>query len=52
MAGNKLIPHWPDHPAAKRATMTIDTEWRVQNDPQHEARLLWTKIALARPGNL
>jgi len=27
--------------------MMIDTEWRVQNDPQHEARLLWTRIALA-----
>jgi len=27
--------------------MMIDTEWRVQNDPQPDARLLWTKIALA-----
>ena len=44
---NKAIPHWPAYTAADRATMMIDTEWRVQNDPQHEARLLWTKIALA-----
>ena len=44
---NKAIPHWPAYNAADRATMMIDTEWRVQNDPQHEARLLWTKIALA-----
>jgi para-nitrobenzyl esterase len=44
---NKAIPHWPTYSAADRATMMIDTEWRVQNDPQHEARLLWTKIALA-----
>jgi para-nitrobenzyl esterase len=44
---NKLIPHWPAYTAAERATMMIDTEWRVQNDPQHEARLLWTRIALA-----
>jgi para-nitrobenzyl esterase len=44
---NNAIPHWPSYTAADRATMTIDTEWRVQNDPQHEARLLWTKIALA-----
>jgi para-nitrobenzyl esterase len=44
---NNAIPHWPAYTAADRATMTIDTEWRVQNDPQHEARLLWTKIALA-----
>jgi para-nitrobenzyl esterase len=44
---NKVIPHWPAYTPADRATMMIDTEWRVQNDPQHEARLLWTKIALA-----
>jgi para-nitrobenzyl esterase len=44
---NKLIPHWPAYTAADRATMTIDTEWRVENDPQHEARLLWTRIASA-----
>jgi para-nitrobenzyl esterase len=44
---NKGIPHWSTYTAADRATMMIDTEWRVQNDPQHEARLLWTKIALA-----
>ena len=44
---NKAIPHWPAYTAAERATMMIDTEWRVQNDPQHEARLLWTKIAVA-----
>jgi para-nitrobenzyl esterase len=43
----KAIPHWPAYTAADRATMMIDTEWRVQNDPQPEARLLWTKIALA-----
>jgi para-nitrobenzyl esterase len=46
MPDNKAIPHWPAYTAADRATMMIDTEWRVQNDPQHEARLLWTKIAL------
>ncbi len=44
---NKAIPNWPAYTVADRATMMIDTEWRVQNDPQHEARLLWTKIALA-----
>jgi para-nitrobenzyl esterase len=44
---NKAIPHWPAYTAPDRATMMIDTEWRVQNDPQHEARLLWTKIAVA-----
>ena len=44
---NKAIPHWPAYTAADRATMMIDAEWRVQNDPQREARLLWTKIAVA-----
>ncbi len=47
MPDNKAIPLWPAYTVADRATMMIDTEWRVQNDPQHEARLLWTKIALA-----
>ena len=47
MPDNKLIPHWPAYTAADRATMMIDTEWQVQSDPQHEARLLWTRIALA-----
>jgi para-nitrobenzyl esterase len=44
---NRAIPHWPAYTAADRATMMIDTEWRVQNDPQHDARLLWTRIAVA-----
>jgi para-nitrobenzyl esterase len=44
---NKAIPHWPAYTAADRATMMIDTEWSLQNDPQHAARLLWTRIALA-----
>ena len=44
---NEAIPHWPAYTAADRTTMMIDTEWRVQKDPQPEARLLWTKIAVA-----
>ena len=44
---NKAIPQWRAYTATDRATMMIDTEWRVQNDPQQEARLLWTKIAVA-----
>jgi para-nitrobenzyl esterase len=44
---NKAIPHWPAYTPAERATMMIDSEWRVQNDPQHAARLLWSKIAVA-----
>jgi len=45
--GNQAIPHWPAYTAADRTTMLIDTEWRVQKDPHPEARLLWTKIAVA-----
>jgi carboxylesterase type B len=30
---HKAIPHWPAYTAADRATMMIDTEWQVQNDP-------------------
>jgi para-nitrobenzyl esterase len=44
---NKAIPYWPAYTIAQRATMMIDTEWRVENDPQDAARLLWTKIAVA-----
>jgi hypothetical protein len=44
---NMAIPRWRAYTAADRATIMIDAERRVQNDPQHEARLLWTKIALA-----
>jgi transposase len=29
-----------------RATMMIDMHWTLDNDPQHEARLIWEKIAL------
>ena len=44
---NKAIPHWPAYTGVDRTTMMIDTEWKAQKDPKHEARLLWTRIALA-----
>jgi para-nitrobenzyl esterase len=44
---NPAIPHWPAYDADTRATMMIDTQWTLANDPQHEARLIWEKIALA-----
>lgn len=44
---NAAIPAWPAYTEASRATMTIDTEWHVQGDPQADARLLWRRIALA-----
>ena len=47
MPDNKAIPHWPAYDAQSRATMMINTEWEVENDPAREARLMWEKIALA-----
>jgi para-nitrobenzyl esterase len=44
---NSAIPNWPAYTGVDRATMMIDAEWRSVNDPEREARLLWTKIALA-----
>jgi para-nitrobenzyl esterase len=44
---NPAIPHWPAYTGSDRKTMMIDTEWKIADDPEHEARLLWTKIALA-----
>jgi para-nitrobenzyl esterase len=44
---NPAIPHWPAYTGTDRTTMMIDTKWTVVNDPEHEARLLWTTIALA-----
>jgi para-nitrobenzyl esterase len=44
---NKAIPHWPPYDVQSRATMMINAEWKVENDPAREARLMWEKIALA-----
>jgi para-nitrobenzyl esterase len=44
---NKAIPHWPAYDTGARATMMIDAEWKVENDPAREARLMWEQIALA-----
>jgi para-nitrobenzyl esterase len=38
------IPAWPTYDTATRATMILDTECRVQNDPRGEARALWQEI--------
>ncbi|MBV9824960.1 MAG: carboxylesterase/lipase family protein [Alphaproteobacteria bacterium] len=44
---NKAIPHWPAYDTASRATMMINAEWKVENDPARDARLMWERIALA-----
>jgi para-nitrobenzyl esterase len=35
------IPEWPQYDTTRRATMRIDTEWEVIDDPQPETRHLW-----------
>jgi para-nitrobenzyl esterase len=37
-------PEWPPYSADGRATMLIDTTWRVANDPAREERLAWTGV--------
>jgi para-nitrobenzyl esterase len=35
------IPPWPAYDAATRATLVLDKECRIANDPRGEARRLW-----------
>lgn len=44
---NAAIPHWPAYNTDTRATMMINAHWTVAGDPQHEARLIWERVALA-----
>jgi len=39
------IPQWPAYQANQRATMLIDREWRVMNDPNREERLAMAAFA-------
>jgi para-nitrobenzyl esterase len=36
------LPEWPAYTAATRATLRFDDTCSVENDPDREARLLWT----------
>jgi para-nitrobenzyl esterase len=36
------IPPWPPYDPARRRTMLIDLDWRVEEDPRAWARALWT----------
>lgn len=38
------IPPWPAYDADRRATLALDTECRVDNDPRGEERQLWQEI--------
>ena len=42
---NPAIPAWPAYDGTARATMVFDTRCRVVNDPLHDARLLWSRVA-------
>jgi len=39
------IPEWPAYTLDKRATMFLDAECRVVDDPYREERLLWNEIS-------
>lgn len=38
------IPDWPAYDLESRATMMLDAQWRVENDPRGETRQLWQTI--------
>jgi para-nitrobenzyl esterase len=38
------IPTWPAYDTKRRATMRLDAECRVVDDPHHEERLLWQEL--------
>jgi para-nitrobenzyl esterase len=41
---NAAIPHWPAYDLETRATLMLDAECRVANDPRGETRQLWQEI--------
>jgi para-nitrobenzyl esterase len=41
---HKSIPHWPPYEGRARATLILDKECRIENDPRGEGRQLWQDI--------
>ena len=39
-----LTPKWPAYNADQRATMIINDEWKVVNDPRHEVRMIMQSL--------
>jgi para-nitrobenzyl esterase len=37
-------PKWPAYTANERATMIINNEWKLENDPRHEVRLIMNNL--------
>ena len=44
---NTAIPAWPAYMNQERATMVFDRDCRIARDPDHDARLLWTRVVRA-----
>jgi para-nitrobenzyl esterase len=42
--GHAGIPGWPAYDTGRRATMVLDAECRVVDDPHREERLLWQEL--------
>ena len=38
------IPHWPSYETTTRATLVLDKECRIDNDPRGQERRLWQEI--------
>jgi len=38
------IPEWPAYDLNQRATLMLDRECRVENDPRRDTRLLWQEV--------
>lgn len=43
-----LIPHWPVYDADTRATLMLDKDCRIENDPRGEERRLWQDMTGTR----
>ena len=41
---HREVPHWPAYDAQSRATLVLDKECRIENDPRGEERRLWQHI--------
>jgi para-nitrobenzyl esterase len=38
------VPKWPAYSENERATMIINNEWKVRNDPRHDVRLIMNTL--------
>jgi carboxylesterase type B len=40
----RFLPAWPRYDTARRATMVLDAECRVVDDPDSDVRRLWATV--------